>query len=180
MQENPFYGAMNRDNCEHYGADYVDGYYAYNYREAGHNSIFLGPDGNDWIAAHVFENGDQDAQIKLVLDRLYYDGNTFYVCDQNGTRVNGPTHGRQSVALGSPVQSPVDKALDTWAWCRRNESFQMPEQADILFENGWRESCDVVWNGLVDTAMSGKQVVDGTVLYNGASYSCRITVTVKK
>ena len=180
LQKAPFYGAMNRESCRHYGAEYEEGYYAYNYREAGHNSVFLGPDGGDWIAAHVFEHGDGDDRIKLAIDRLQYEEGTACVRDQNGKLVNGPTHGRQFIDSSHPPCAAACKALDTWAWCRIGESYKPPEKTELLFENGWRKSCGVSWEGAADLSREGTSVINGSVFYEGTEYPCKLTVSVQK
>ena len=93
MDAEPFYGAMSKELCERFGGIYQPGYYAYDYREAGHNSVFIGDDGERYIAAHVFMHGDIDTDVALVLDRLYFENGEVFVLDKNKKRVNGPTYG---------------------------------------------------------------------------------------
>lgn len=178
LHENPFYGAMNPNHCEIYGATYEPGYYAYDYYEAGHNSVFLGPDGCDWIAAHVFVGGYNAAEVKLVIDKLYYENGTFTVKDRNGNSVNGPTYGKQTVECESVTATP-EKALDTWAWCSVGSDYTLPAYSDILFSNGWRESYPVTWEGEVNTSAKGTRTVQGYVTYQGVRYPCTLTVEVQ-
>ncbi|MDR0286322.1 MAG: family 43 glycosylhydrolase, partial [Clostridiales bacterium] len=174
----PFYGAMNQEACDYYGATYEAGYYVHDYREAGHNSVFLGPDGNDWIAAHVFEEGDADTDVKLVIDRLYYgDDGSIYVMDSaTQSRVNGPTYGPQSVDISNPVIASPVKALDIWGWRNVGVEYQLPEKVDVLFDNGWRESYPAVWDSTVDTSTKGTVEVTGKVTCDDQTYECKATV----
>ena len=174
----PFYGAINETACNTYGATYEPGYYVYDYYEAGHNSVFLGPDGCDWIAAHVYEDNYGVAGVKLAIDRLYFEDGGFVVKDNGGNVINGPTHGAQKVVSEFKETSPV-KALDSWAWCAPGDDYTPPAYSDILFSNGWRESYPVKWNGTIDTSTAGTKVLEGVVTYDGRDYTCTLTVKVK-
>lgn len=179
LHELPFYGAMNKSACGTYGAMdiYDPDYYVYHYYEAGHNSVFLGPDGSDWIAAHVFVKGYNAAQVKLVIDKLYFEDGTFIVKDNDGNRVNGPTNGTQKIECEYVTATPV-KALDTWEWRSVGSDYTMPAYSDILFSNGWRESYPVTWEGEINTSAKGTQTVQGYVTYNDVNYPCTLTVEV--
>lgn len=177
LNEKAFYGAMNEGHCNHYQATYEEGYYEHDYREAGHNSIFLGPDGQDWIVCHVFEKEDLDKDIKMVIDRLYYENDSFYVLNQNGDRVNGPTYGKQELKLEIRVPKAI-KALDTYIWLNLNEEYALNQKMDILLDNGWRVCAPVVWEQAPDTSQRGSFEIKGSVSYLGHVYTCTLFIKV--
>lgn len=71
MEENPLYGSINQNSCNYYGGIYEEYYTNQDkYREVGHNSVFLGPDGYDWIVAHAYDY--TDGSVKYVMDRIEF------------------------------------------------------------------------------------------------------------
>ena len=98
----PIYGGINENSCMNYGGIYETGVYKYQdkYREAGHNCVFTGPDGEKWIAAHAYDY--TDGEVKLVIDRLVIDDDGVRVIDidpETGEEkeIKGPTWGKRSV-----------------------------------------------------------------------------------
>jgi GH43 family beta-xylosidase len=100
----PIYGGINADSCIRYGGFYETGVYKYQdkYREAGHNCVFTGPDGEKWIAAHAYDY--IDGEVKLVIDRIEIGDDGIHVIDidpETGaeTEIKGPTWGKRSVRI---------------------------------------------------------------------------------
>ena len=90
---NPIYGAQDPEHCKKYGLPYT-GNPNSPFLGAGHCSIFTGPDGRDWIAAHcTFRNAKTDKdRFLLVYDPLRID-------KAGVVHVAGPTWTRQTIAL---------------------------------------------------------------------------------
>jgi len=82
---NPFFGAQDKFVCEREGVEY-SGDPASPYIAVGHNAIFKGPDGRDWITCHY--------QVKDEIPKLGFD--PIDIKDGKITGV-GPTYTPQSV-----------------------------------------------------------------------------------
>ncbi len=101
----PILGGINENSCMNYGGLYETGVYKYQdkYREAGHNCVFTGPDGEKWIAAHAYDY--VDGEVKLVIDRIAIGDDGIFVLDIDpktgaATEIKGPTWGKRSVKTG--------------------------------------------------------------------------------
>lgn len=180
MEKDPLYGSINQNSCNHYGGIYEEYYTNQDkYREVGHNSVFLGPDGNDWIVAHAYDY--ENGLVKYVMDRLVYnEDNTVSILNVNSDEeLIGPSYGKQTLKYGTVKESSPVKTLDVWGRVKKGSEYALPKKVDILFDNGWRECSDVVWDSNVNTSSIGEQVVKGTTTYDGVEYEvyARIRVT---
>lgn len=180
MEAQPLYGSMDRGWCDNYGGIYEEGYYIAQeqYSQVGHNSIFLGPDGTDWITAHCYTYDNPATQY--VMDRVGFDReNRLIVLDPTaGVSIHGPTFGQQRITWENAAAPQPVKALDVWGLCGKNTEYLLPDKVDILFENGWREAYPVTWEGSIDTSAVGEQQAVGTVVYQGQTFSCAASVKV--
>ena len=178
MYKDPIYGAMSQERCDYYGGIYEAGYYLNQdkYRECGHNSVFEGPDGGLWLAAHVTVDG-----VELVIDKLIFDEEhgLLAVDPATGDTILGPTYGQQTV-IWDPVTIEIKgvKALNVWGYTSVGETYTLPAQVDILMDNGFRRTADVTWGGDVNTQSEGFVTVKGTATLNGASYPVEAYVQV--
>lgn len=182
LYDNPLYGGINRASCEQYGGIYEEGYYVAQdkYREVGHNSVFLGPDGGDWIVAHAFDY--EEGGVKYVMDRLDFpeEGGVLVRDTENDQPVNGPTFGEREAVFSQPGKASPVKALDIWGMGYRDQHYDLPEKIDILFDNGWREAYPVTWSDQINTSSVGTKTVVGTVIYQGTEFPCTATVQVRR
>ena len=102
MHPFPIYGSMNKATCDRLGTKYEQDYYVNDFAESGHNTIFKGPDGRDWIVAHVFAEpftgGYLDNKVGMAFDPIEFDNGQIKILD--GTKsVNGPTKGTKRIKL---------------------------------------------------------------------------------
>ncbi len=174
MYENPMYGAMSQERCDFYGGKYQDGYYLHQdkYRECGHNSIFQGPDGGLWIAAHVTGGGVVQG-VQMTIDKVIFDETygLIAVDPSTNTPILGPTYGEQTVKYDAKDSAPrVLKALDVWGYTSVGKAYALPSYVDILMDNGFRTSAQVTWEGQVDTSVSGEVVLNGTATLGNQTY----------
>lgn len=182
MYKDPMYGAMSQERCDYYGGNYEADYYLNQdkYRECGHNSVFEGPDGGLWIAAHVTGGGVVDG-VELVIDKLTFDETygLLAVDPATGETVLGPTYGEQTVTYDPAEKEPKGvKALNVWSYTSVGETYVLPTQVDILMDNGFRRTADVTWEGDVNTQSEGSVTVKGTASLDGESYPVEAYVQV--
>ena len=182
MYAAPMYGGMVQDRCDYYGGIYEEGYYENQdkYRECGHNSVFEGPDGEMWIAAHAYVTGNTSTPM-LIIDRLVMDGERGILSlDTNtGKTVNGPTYGDRSVTYTVGRESVPLHALDVWKYADQNRACVLPDQVDLLLENGFRRCVPVVWSAAPDTSSAGEFTVSGTATYKGVEYPVTAHISVR-
>ena len=183
MYPDPMYGGMSRSLCDHYGGIYEEGYYENQdkYSECGHNSIFEGPDGELWLAAHAYvKRGASGPQ--LLIDRLSLDEARGMVCidTATGQGINGPTYGEKSVIYDptSNEAAPLH-ALDVWKYVGLNRACELPDEVDLLLENGFRRCIPVIWDGQPDTSEEGEFTVTGKAVYKGAEYPVTAHISVR-
>ncbi len=184
LWEKPFYGAMSRSLCDLYGATYEPGYYIAQdkYSECGHNSIFIGPDGNYWLSAHAYENGGRPV---LVIDRISFDENgKVYVPDSAGAAVNGPTYGTQSVTY-TPVSDEdltVLGTLPVHRYIHVGDPVNPPAMVDVRLMSPTgiqqRDCASVVWEEIPALDTPGDVIVKGTVTYRGAAYEAQYIIHI--
>ena len=182
MYEDPIYGAMSQERCDYYGGVYEEGYYLHQdkYRECGHNSVFEGPDGGLWIAAHVTGGGVVNG-VELVIDKLTFDEEhgLMAVDPATGKTVFGPTFGQQTVTYDPAAKEAKGvKALNVWGYTSVGEAYALPTQVDILMDNGFRRTTDVTWESAVNTEAEGSVTVKGTASLNGQTYPVEAYVQV--
>ena len=182
MYPDPMYGGMNQGSCDYYGGIYEEGYYENQdkYRECGHNSVFEGPDGELWIAAHAFVEGSSTPM--LIIDRLTLDEERGLVCldTATGKVINGPTYGERSVTY-DPTDNEAKPlhALDVWKYADQGTACVLPDEVDLLLENGFRRCIPVVWDGEADTSKEGEYTVSGTATYKGVEYPVTARISVR-
>ncbi|MBE6676076.1 MAG: hypothetical protein E7594_04450 [Ruminococcaceae bacterium] len=182
MYENPMYGAMSQERCDFYGSRYQDGYYLHQdkYRECGHNSIFQGPDGGLWIAAHVTGGGVVQG-VQMTIDKVIFDEAYGLIAIDPATNapILGPTHGEQTVKYDAEDSAPQAlKALDVWGYTSVGNTYALPSFVDVLMDNGFRTSAQAMWEGEVDTSVSGKAVINGTATLGSQTYPIRAFIEV--
>ena len=85
--ENPFFGAQDQKVCAEHGMSF-SGDPNGPYVGVGHNAIFAGPDGRDWLVCHYQEEGRPES---LGFDPIWFENSS--------VKSNGPTYAEQSVAL---------------------------------------------------------------------------------
>ena len=83
---NPFFGAQYQKTCGERGMNFT-GDPNSPYVGVGHNAIFTGPDGRDWLVCHYQEKGRREA---LGFDPIWFE--------KGSVKSNGPTYAEQSVA----------------------------------------------------------------------------------
>jgi len=182
MYENPMYGAMSQERCDFYGSRYQDGYYLHQdkYRECGHNSIFQGPDGGLWIAVHVTGGGVVQG-VQMTIDKVIFDEAYGLIAIDPATNapILGPTHGEQTVKYDAEDSAPQAlKALDVWGYTSVGNTYALPSFVDVLMDNGFRTSAQAMWEGEVDTSVSGKAVINGTATLGSQTYPIRAFIEV--
>lgn len=179
MHEKPLYGSINTASCENYGGIFEEYYtnQAY-YREVGHNSVFLGPDGYDWIVAHAYDY--KNGEVKFVMDRLVFNDNKMIeILNVNTNEILiGPSYGNQELKNSEVKVAIPLKALDVRGHAEKGKKYVLPTQVDILFDNGWRECCAVIWNGNINTSEIGEQVISGVTTFKGKIYECSATIGI--
>ncbi len=188
LWEKPFYGAMSQSLCNLYGATYEPGYYVAQdqYTECGHNSLFIGPDGEYWLAAHAYAKRNIP---QLVIDRITFteDGNVLLKDYTTNEVVNGPTWGEKTITY-----TPVDRAkltvvgvLPVHRYTDNPADYELPGQVDIRLRTPsgveWRECVEVTWNDTVSDSEGpdGKtRTITGTVTFAGQMYEAVYIVHV--
>ena len=183
MYPDPMYGGMSQSLCDHYGGIYEEGYYENQdkYSECGHNSVFEGPDGEMWIAAHAYtKTGVSGPQ--LIIDRLVFDETRGILTldTETGSTVNGPTYGDKSVTY-DPTNNEAKPlhALDVWKYTDMNDPCALPDEVDLLLENGFRRCIPVAWDGTADTSEAGSFTVSGRAVYKGVEYPVTARISVR-
>ncbi|MBP3667942.1 MAG: family 43 glycosylhydrolase [Clostridia bacterium] len=182
MYPDPMYGGMAQDRCDYYGGIYEEGYYENQdkYRECGHNSVFEGPDGAWWIAAHAYVHGNGTPM--LIIDRLVLDGERGILCldTATGKTINGPTYGERSVTYdpANNEAAPL-RALDVWKYADVGAVCELPDEVDLLLENGFRRSVRVVWAKTPDTSAAGDFTVSGTAAYGDREFPVTARIHVR-
>ena len=73
---NPIYGAQDPKWCKLYKHPFTQAADV-PYRQVGHCSMFRGPDGRIWIAAHAYRAGDDVLHPHLVIDPLNFSDGVF-------------------------------------------------------------------------------------------------------
>ena len=182
MYENPMYGAMSQERCDYYGGKYQENYYLHQdkYRECGHNSIFEGPDGALWIAAHVTGGGVVQG-VQMTIDKVIFDDTYGLIAidPATNTPILGPTYGEQTVEFDAADSAPKAlKALDVWGYTSVGKAYDLPSSVDILMDNGFRTSAQVTWEGQVDTSVADDVVINGTATLGNQSYSVRAFIAI--
>ncbi len=179
MESNPLYGSINQGSCNYYGGIYEEYYTNQDkYREVGHNSIFLGPDGCDWIVAHAYDY--EKGEVKYVMDRIEFnEDKTVKIVNVNSNeKLVGPSFGKQTLVFNSTKSSSPVKVLDVWGKAIKGKEYRLPNQVDILFDNGWRECCPVIWDSEVNTDETGETEKKGKATYEGISYECKAIIKI--
>ncbi len=176
MNMEPVFGSMSESLCEERGLTYDPDYYENNFRDTGHISVFVGPDGNDWLAGHTIVAAGNSPTMSI--DPVEYSNGSISVIDGE-KRVHGPTMGTKSVEFKNP-QISVIKALDTHFYLVAGESYTLPEKADVLLSNGWKDSGNVVWEAKAYTTKAGTKEINGVVSYGGNSYNCKAILHVSE
>ena len=74
--QNPIYGAQGVAWCKQYKHEYTQAP-GIPYRQVGHNSLFIGPDGRYWICAHAYREKDPVSHPHLVIDPLNFKDGVF-------------------------------------------------------------------------------------------------------
>ena len=74
--QNPIYGAQAKDWCKQYKHEFTQAP-GIPYRQVGHNSLFIGPDGKWWICAHAYMEHDPVLHPHLVIDPLNFKDGVF-------------------------------------------------------------------------------------------------------
>ena len=182
MCENPMYGAMSRERCDFYGGIYQEGYYLHQdkYRECGHNSIFQGPDGGLWIAAHVTGGGVVQG-VQMTIDKVIFDDTYGLVAIDPATNapILGPSYGEQTVEYDSKDAAPgATLALDVWGYTSVGKAYDLPASIDVLMDNGFRTGAQVTWERGVDTSVPGEIVINGTATLGDQSYPVRAMIEI--
>ena len=182
MYDNPMYGAMSRERCDFYGGIYQKGYYLHQdkYRECGHNSIFQGPDGGLWIAAHVTGGGVVQG-VQMTIDKVIFDDTYGLVAIDPATNapILGPSYGEQTVAYDSKDAAPdATLALDVWGYTSVGKAYDLPASIDVLMDNGFRTGAQVTWERGVDTSVPGEIVINGTATLGDQSYPVRAMIEI--
>lgn len=95
---NPFFGAQNPDVCRSRHVEYT-GNPASPLVAVGHNGIFTGPDGRDWIVCHYQERGGVES---LGFDPLWIE--------HGEIRSNGPTWTEETVAVIQTNEAQSEQA----------------------------------------------------------------------
>ncbi len=85
---NPIYGAQNPELCREKGLEFT-GDPESPFIEAGHCEIFTGPDGRDWICAHLRPKGGESDETFLGFDPIWVENGMI--------KTNGPTYTEQTV-----------------------------------------------------------------------------------
>ncbi len=191
LAEKPFYGAMNQEACDLYGTMYEEGYYTNQdkYKECGHNSVFIGPDGEYWLAAHAYETR---GKVKLVIDRITFteDGEVAVLDSSAGAEAEatilGPSYGEQSVTY-TPIrrdQLTVAGVLPVHRYITAGEVPVPPAQVDIRLQTPsgveWRECVDVAWETVpaTDGHAGETLIVKGLVTFEDETYETQYIVHV--
>ncbi len=185
LWEKPFYGAMSERLCAEYGATYEPGYYTAQdqYSECGHNSIFIGPDGNYWLSAHAYEsNGGRPV---LVIDRIGFDeSGKVFVPDSSNAAVNGPTYGNQSITY-TPLSDEdwtVAGTLPVHRYISLGETVSPPAMVDVKLISPTgvvdRDCAPVVWEDIPALDTAGDVTVKGTVTYRGVTYETQYIIHI--
>lgn len=182
MYDNPMYGAMSRERCDFYGGIYQKGYYLHQdkYRECGHNSIFQGPDGGLWIAAHVTGGGVVQG-VQMTIDKVIFDDTYGLVAIDPATNapILGPSYGEQTVEYDSKDAAPgATLALDVWGYTSVGKAYDLPASIDVLMDNGFRTGAQVTWERGVDTSVPGEIVINGTATLGDQSYPVRAMIEI--
>lgn len=182
MCDNPMYGAMSRERCDFYGGIYQEGYYLHQdkYRECGHNSIFQGPDGGLWIAAHVTGGGVVQG-VQMTIDKVIFDDTYGLVAIDPATNapILGPSYGEQTVEYDSKDAAPdATLALDVWGYTSVGKAYDLPASIDVLMDNGFRTGAQVTWERGVDTSVPGEIVINGTATLGDQSYPVRAMIEI--
>ena len=73
---NPIYGAQDAKWCKQYKHAFTQAP-EIPWRQVGHCSTFVGPDGRIWIAAHAYRQGDDVRHPHLVIDPLNFKDGVF-------------------------------------------------------------------------------------------------------
>ncbi|MES2732841.1 MAG: carbohydrate-binding protein [Bacteroidota bacterium] len=102
LPNNPIFGGQEEAHCIASGNVYTQNP-AVPYRGAGHNSIFTGPDGQDWIIAHMEE---RSGPPRLCMDPISIGGGTVSTTSKNPAKATGPSWDLQTINLTPGVQSP--------------------------------------------------------------------------
>ncbi len=174
MNMEPVFGSMSKSICEERGLTYDPDYYANNFRDTGHISVFPGPDGNDWLAGHtIVATG---SSVTMSIDPVEYKNGTIAVIDGEN-RVHGPTMGEKSVEV-SNEEVTVIKAYDTHYYLKVGETCTLPDKVNIMLSNGWKDIGTVIWEGEAETFSPGEKIVNGTATYDGNTYSCKAYIHV--
>lgn len=74
--DNPIYGAQDKTWAKRYKHKYTQAP-SIPWRQVGHNSLFIGPNGKWWICAHGYRKHDNTLHPHLVIDLLYFVDGVF-------------------------------------------------------------------------------------------------------
>ncbi|MCD6378044.1 MAG: family 43 glycosylhydrolase [Planctomycetes bacterium] len=85
---NPIFGAQDKDACEKFGGKFTGNPPGCPYVAAGHNAIFTGPDGRDWLVCHYQEKGKPET---LGFDPIWIENGII--------KTNGPTWTEQIITV---------------------------------------------------------------------------------
>ena len=92
----PVYGAQRKDNCERNGSAFTQNP-AVPFSEVGHNAIFTGPDGRDWICCHAMLK--HPFVPRLCFDPLTIANGLVTSANDGIIKKNGPTWTPQTVPI---------------------------------------------------------------------------------
>ena len=101
---NPFFGAKNPVACAEQGVPFT-GDPNSPYSGIGHNAVFTGPDGGDWLVCHYAEKGKPES---LGFDRIWFEGKSVRSNGPSYTevQVECPDHACETPETGITLQSP--------------------------------------------------------------------------
>ena len=85
---NPIFGAQNRKTCAGYGGKFTGNPPGCPYAAVGHNAIFTGPDGRDWLVCHYQET---DKPESLGFDPIWIEDGI--------VKTIGPTWTEQTIEI---------------------------------------------------------------------------------
>lgn len=182
--DKPLYGGLNVDWINRWNSTYGwnmiydPSIYSHSFKEVGHNSVFQGPDGNDYIAAHVYASQDDlnNHKVTLAIDKLIIDNGVITIA--NSPTENGPTDTPQTIDVSTPYTPIPLKAINVFDTVVKGQDYSMPKQVNLLMTNGRKQQRAVSWSGNVNSSQAGTQTLVGTVHYAGQSFTCTLNVMV--
>ena len=106
---NPIWGGQDQAACDRSGTTYTQNPNV-PYKEVGHNAIFTGPDGRDWLCAHGFYGPAPG----LVIDPIWFEnGQVRTTANPPEKPDGGPTWTKQTIYLSPLVHLPFNEGTGT-------------------------------------------------------------------